>query len=42
MSRKRCRRRMVIPLPPRGLRSKLAKDQVTDLALAHNLNLASM
>jgi hypothetical protein len=35
MSRKRCRRQVFIPLPPRGLRPKLASDQVTDLALCH-------
>lgn len=39
MSRKQCRRRVVVPLPPRGLRPKLARDQVTDLALAHLTNL---
>ena len=37
--RKQCRRRVVIPLPPRGLRPKLASDQVRDLSLAHNVNL---
>jgi hypothetical protein len=39
MSRKHVRRRVVIPLPPRGLRPKLAPDQVSDLALAHLVNL---
>ena len=37
--RKRCRRSIVIPLPPRGLRPRLAGDQVRDLALAHITNL---
>jgi hypothetical protein len=39
MSRKRTARRVWVPLPPRGLRPKLDKDQVTDLALAHLTNL---
>lgn len=33
--RKRCHRRITVPMPPRGLRPKLASDQLTDLALAH-------
>jgi hypothetical protein len=37
--KKSCRRRVWIPLPPRGLRPRLASDQVTDLALAHLTNL---
>jgi hypothetical protein len=39
MSRKRCHRRVLPALPPRGLRRKLRPDQVTDLALAHLTNL---
>jgi hypothetical protein len=39
MTRKRCHRRVVIPLPPRGLRPKLDSGQLRDLALAHNANL---
>ncbi len=39
MSRKCCRRRVVVPLPPRGLRPHLAPDQVRDLGLAHVVNL---
>lgn len=39
MSRKRCQRRVIVPMPPRGLRPRLAADQVRDLALAHNENL---
>lgn len=33
--RKHCRRRITIPLPPKGLRPKLDKSQLTDLALVH-------
>lgn len=36
MTRKRCRRRLITPLPPRGLRPMLASDQVRDLALCHH------
>ena len=39
MSRKHTPRRVWPALPPRGLRPKLAKDQLTDLALAHLINL---
>lgn len=39
MGRKHTPRRIWVPLPPRGLRPKLAKDQLTDLALAHLINL---
>jgi hypothetical protein len=39
MSRKRCIRRIVLALPPRGLRPRLAPDQVRDLGLAHVVNL---
>lgn len=37
--RKHCRRRVIVPLPPRGLRPRLADDQVRDLGLAHMVNL---
>jgi hypothetical protein len=37
--RKRCHRRPITPVPPRGLRPKLASDQVRDLAMCHNVNL---
>lgn len=39
MSRKHCRRRHVVPMLPRGLRPKLAADQVRDLAICHLENL---
>lgn len=39
MSRKHCRRRAIAPKPPRGLRPRLAPDQVRDLGLAHVVNL---
>jgi hypothetical protein len=39
VTRKQCRRRVIAPMPPRGLRPKLDRDQVTDLALAHMTNL---
>lgn len=39
MTRKRTRRHIVVPLPPRGLRPKLSRDQVVDLGLAHVANL---
>jgi hypothetical protein len=39
MTRKRCHRRVRHALPPRCLRPKLLRDQVTDLALAHLQNL---
>jgi hypothetical protein len=39
MTRKRCHRRPIAPMPPRGLRPKLAPDQVRDLGLAHIVNL---
>jgi hypothetical protein len=39
MSRKRCRRQPIVPMPPRGLRPKLTHGQVTELALAHITNL---
>jgi hypothetical protein len=37
--RKQCKRRSIVPLPPRGLRPRLAADQVRDLGLAHVVNL---
>lgn len=39
MSRKRCNRRIVLPMPPRGLRPRLDTAQVRDLGLAHSVNL---
>lgn len=39
MSRKQCRRRVVVPMPPRGLRPKLTPNQLADLGLAHIVNL---
>ena len=39
MTRKHTRRRVIVPLPPKGLRPKLQPDQVSDLALVHNANL---
>lgn len=39
MTRKHCRRRTLVPMPPRGLRPKLAADQVRDLGMAHTANL---
>lgn len=40
--RKRCHRRPVAPLPPRGLRPKLTDDQRQDLGLAHIVNLDTL
>jgi hypothetical protein len=37
--RKHTRRRVIVPMPPRGLRPKLAPDQVRDLGLAHWVNV---
>lgn len=39
MSRKRCHRRPIKPLPPPGLRPKLSSSQVLDLGLCHAINL---
>lgn len=39
MSRKCCHRRVIVPMPPRGLRPRLAGDQVRDLAVVHLVNL---
>ena len=39
MSRKRCHRRAVVPLAPRGLRPKLAREQVTELGVCHMATL---
>lgn len=35
MTRKRCQRRPVVPVPPPGLRAKLAQGQLRDLSLCH-------
>jgi hypothetical protein len=40
--RKRTRRRIVVPMPPPGLRPRLAPDQVLDLGLAHWQNLDAL
>lgn len=40
--RKRCHRKIVVPMPPRGLRPKLARSQLTDLGLAHIANLDAL
>jgi hypothetical protein len=37
--RKRCRRKVWLPMPPRGLRAKLTPSQMRDLALSHNSTL---
>ena len=42
MTRKRCHRRVTIPMPPRGLRPRLDRSQLTDLALAHIANLDAL
>lgn len=39
MTRKRCHRRPITPVPPRGLRPTLAPAQVRDLALCHLVNV---
>lgn len=39
MSRKRCDRRLVIPLPPRGMRPMMTREVVNTLAIAHLTNL---
>lgn len=39
MTRKRCRRRAVVPQPPRGMRPRLDGAQVRDLGLCHVVNL---
>lgn len=39
MTRKHTRRRMIVPLPPRGLRPRLDHGQLVDLGLAHLANL---
>lgn len=39
MTRKHTRRRVIVPLPPRGLRPKLKPDQLRDLAICHLTNL---
>lgn len=40
--RKACRRRVVVPMPPRGLRPRLDAGQVIDLSICHNSNLDSI
>lgn len=40
--RKATRRQVWCPMPPRGMRPRLARDQLTDLALAHLTNLDVM
>jgi hypothetical protein len=42
LTRKRCRRQVTIPMPPRGLRPKLDRSQLQDLALAHIANLDAL
>jgi hypothetical protein len=42
VSRKRTRRRVIVPVPPRGLRPKLSPDQVRDLGLAHWVNVDAL
>ena len=42
MTRKATPRRVWIPVPPRGLRPRLAHDQVQDLSLVHHVNLDSI
>lgn len=37
--KKRCKRRVIVPLPPPGMRPKLRGDQVLDLSLVHAMNL---
>lgn len=39
MARKHTRRRVIVPLPPKGLRPKLARDQLRDLGICHLQNL---
>lgn len=39
MTRKRCRRRVITALPPRGLRARMTPATLTTLAIAHNTNL---
>ena len=42
MTRKHTPRRVWLPVPPRGLRPKLAHHQVRDLSLVHHVNLDSI
>lgn len=42
MGQKRCPRRVWLPMPPRGLRPKLDRGQLLDLAAAHLVNLDQM
>jgi hypothetical protein len=42
MTRKRCHRRITLPMPPRGLRPKLDRSQLLDLSLVHLQNLDAL
>ena len=42
MTRKRRRRQVIVPMPPRGLRPKLDRSQLRDLALVHIANLDAL
>ncbi len=42
MSRKRCHRRPLPALPPRGLRPRLTPDQLLDLGLVHHQQLDAL
>ena len=37
--RKQCKRKVWVPMPPRGLRPKLTREQLRDLALSHHSNV---
>lgn len=39
VTRKHTRRRIIVPLPPRGLRPRLTRDQLLDLGIVHAVNL---
>ena len=42
MTRKRSHRRVIVPLPPRGLRPRLSPDQLRFLGLTHVANLDAL
>lgn len=42
MSRKRCHRRVITPMPPRGMRPGLRADQVRDLGLCHHVHVDAL